>query len=55
MGCHCGQSAHRTQSYYAWRFKPLQYAALFGDITAELEKVAEKNQAQARSLQKEIA
>jgi hypothetical protein len=32
MGCACNRTSLRRQSYFTWRFKPLQYYNLYKDL-----------------------
>lgn len=42
MICKCGREEWRRQSYYAWRFQPLQYYNTYNEVFKSKKELGEK-------------
>ena len=43
MACSCHRTSTRRQSYYNWRFRPLQYYSLYNELFENRSEVGEKS------------
>ncbi len=42
MGCRCFRTSFRRQSYFTWRFMPLDYFEKFIDLSSDIKKILEE-------------
>jgi hypothetical protein len=49
MGCRCHMSSIRRQSYYIWRFVPLEYFEEYADSSSDIEEVLEEKNVSSKS------
>ena len=53
MRCKCHQTSIRRQTYYNWRFVPLEYFEIFEELSSDINEVPEEIDVQNMEFQKE--
>lgn len=53
MECRCHRTSIRKQSYYNWRFIPLEYSEIFDELSSDINEVSEEFNNQNVEFQKE--
>jgi hypothetical protein len=55
MRCRCFRTSYRRQSYFNWRFIPIEYFEKLISLSSDKEEMQEKVEAQDIDLQKEVS
>jgi hypothetical protein len=55
MGCRCFRTSYRRQSYFSWRFMPLDYFEKFIDLSSDMNEIPDELDVRIPELQKETS